>query len=199
MLVDFNDFKSVLAQCFQWYQASIATIKQITKSEQTKNLFDDGQQDKFETGFRDDKAFSANSKGDTFDANFAGFDTGGMQPDAAMLREFGLPVPLHMNEDFSMRASMNKNETRSSLSRRTGRLDHIEDINTLKQKHHDAANEFRAGSQGDVYADTFGRFKFREHDQNGTIIPNQYLDGIDMPGEKSQFFTGQFSDFYQEK
>lgn len=43
MLVDFNDFKSVLAQCFQWYQTSTATIKQITKSEQTKNLFDDGQ------------------------------------------------------------------------------------------------------------------------------------------------------------
>ena len=51
--------------------------------------------------------FSANSKGDSFAANFAGFDTGGMQPDAAMLREFGLPVPLHMNEDFSLRASMN--------------------------------------------------------------------------------------------
>ena len=107
MLVDFNDFKSVLAQSFQWYQASTETIKSITKSEQTKNLFDDGQQDKFETGFKDDRVFSANSKGSSFAANFAGFDTGGIQPDAAMLREFGLPVPLHMNEDFTMRASMN--------------------------------------------------------------------------------------------
>lgn len=78
--------------------------------------------------------FSANSKGDSFAANFAGFDTGGMQPDAAMLREFGLPVPLHMNEDFSLRASMNQNETGSSIGRRTGGLNDIEDISAMKQR-----------------------------------------------------------------
>ena len=69
----------------------------------------------------------------------------------------------------------------------------------MKQKIQDGANEFKAGSLGDVYADTFGRFKFREHDKNGLIVPNQYLDGIEMPGEQTQYFTGQFSDFYEEK
>lgn len=78
--------------------------------------------------------FSGNSKGSSFAANFAGFDTGGMQPDAAMLREFGLPVPLHMNDDFSMRASMKGNETGSSIGRRTGGLNDIEDINAMKQR-----------------------------------------------------------------
>jgi len=33
MAVDFEDFKFVLAQCFQWYQSCMATIKQITETE----------------------------------------------------------------------------------------------------------------------------------------------------------------------
>ena len=114
LLVEFEDFKSVLAQCFQWYQTSNDTIKKITESEQKTNLFEDGQQDKFETGFKEDRVFSANSKGSSFAANFNGFDTGSIKPDAAMLREFGLPVPMHMNEEFLKRGSMSKNDAGSS-------------------------------------------------------------------------------------
>jgi len=57
-------------------------------------VFKDGQQDKFETGFKHDR--NSASKGSDFAAEFHGLENS-MQPDAAILREFGLPVPI---EDF---------------------------------------------------------------------------------------------------
>ena len=30
-------------------------------------------------------------------------------------------------------------------------------------------------------------------------IPNEYLDGVELPGEKTKYYTGQFSDFFEEK
>ena len=103
MLVDFQDFKCVLAQCFQWYQTFDKTVKEITETEQNKNVFDDHQSDKFETGVKNERNMFSTASKSSFTGGFKGFDTGAMQPDAAMLREFGLPVPMSMNGDFSVR------------------------------------------------------------------------------------------------
>lgn len=41
----------------------------------------------------------------------------------------------------------------------------------------DAAREFRGAARGEVIADRFGRFKFRERDAvTGAVKPNPYLD-----------------------
>lgn len=47
-----EDFKYLLAQCFQWYQGCSNLVKEITKTEQATNLFDKEQSDKFETGYQ---------------------------------------------------------------------------------------------------------------------------------------------------
>lgn len=40
-----DDFKYMLAQCFQWYQGCSELIKDITTSEQATNLFDKEKSD----------------------------------------------------------------------------------------------------------------------------------------------------------
>jgi len=37
--LDVQDLKTVLGECCQWYLAANQTIKEITKTEQTKNVF----------------------------------------------------------------------------------------------------------------------------------------------------------------
>ena len=85
-----------------------------------------------------------------------------MQPDAAMLREFGLPVPVSPYEaDFSGRAGQNQNDTVSSMGRRD---DQADELRLLQQRISDGADTLKAGARGDIMADKFGRFKFREQD-----------------------------------
>ena len=83
----------------------------MTKTEQEKNVFDDHQSDKFETGVKNDRNMFSTASKSSFNGGFKGFDTGAMQPDAAMLREFGLPVPMSMNGEFSVRGVMSGNDT----------------------------------------------------------------------------------------
>lgn len=48
----------------------------------------------------------------------------------------------------------------------------------------DTVREFRGAARGDVIADRFGQFKFRERDSiTGAVKPNPYLDDELRDGE----------------
>ena len=89
--MDERDFKFILSQAFKWYQTSTYISSGIAESEKNQNVFNDAQSDKFQTK-SEKQMFTKASRGSSF-KEFTGFDTGGIQPDVAMLREFGLPVP----------------------------------------------------------------------------------------------------------
>ena len=84
-----EDLKCLLGQFGQWYLVASQTIKEILEKEKTKNVFEN---DKFETGYKDAGGFLSESQEQL--AENVEFDTGGMRPDSALLREFGLPVPI---------------------------------------------------------------------------------------------------------
>lgn len=84
--VELEDLKCVLGEFGQWFLATENDIKAITKQEETKNVF---ANDTFETGYKDQGIES----GATIAKN-TNFDMGDMRPGSALLREFGLPVPI---------------------------------------------------------------------------------------------------------
>ena len=168
--VEIDDFKFVLAQCFQWYQSWSNIIKEIIRVEKEKNFFDDGKSDKFETGFKDRGMFATKSRG----SSVAAFFDSGLQPDIGMLREFGLPVPQAMNEEYYSKNSLNMEGDEMGSMLRTGAnasraCDADEEVKKINQRMQDSVNQYKGALKGDLFADSYGNFKFREVDEFGAI------------------------------
>ena len=167
-------------------------------------MFDDANQDKFETGYKDDGFFSNQSRNSLPGLGKCDLDSGGMRPDSALLREFGLPVPRNYEQDMggSYRAdvfadtvgsSAHGSFRRTSMTSKQEREEQRkEDLKTIKERLNASAKEqFARTKRGEQMADRFGRMKFREIDENGTFKPIEDLDdNMPVHGQKFSFFRG---------
>lgn len=78
-----------------------------------------------------------------------------------MLREFGLPVPDSMLQEFASSNFGRQDDPYSSENnQRNSFYNGAESFKMVNRKIKDAANEV-SQSKGDIKADTFGNFKFR--------------------------------------
>ena len=215
--VDGADFKYVLAQAFQWYQRFQAKIKAIIESEQTKNLFDDGQSNKFKTGYKDFvDAFKKGMNGEDSYQPLSGLSTGDMKPDAALLREFGLPVPRNFEADMEAQKQNRRQDSFFGIDSPGGHerqnsmamggsfkhdFDVADDFKTVKDRMEQSIRDYKVGIKGDLFADRYGDMKFREIDQNGmVVIPSQdQIDGLTPTGESYAYYSTLFKSQYLEK
>ena len=209
--VEIEDFKFILAQCFQWYQKELKTVKTVIEAEQKTTLFDEGNKDQFETGYdvKDKNAGLmqlATADGESPFPKINGLDTGGIRPSSAMLRDFGLPVPHdHSNRGGGARLSATGgtmddqggmiNDPSSPLydRRRGGSLrpagaeSQEYDFSHVKKSMERAiSRDTRATGmsfKGEMMTDRFGSMKFREFDDTGRIKTNEL---IDMPAAKNE-------------
>lgn len=95
-------------------------------------------------------------------------DTGGMRPDSALLREFGLPVPIDFDNLAARGMKLDSRRGTSSLISSRGREEQqAQDYRTIKDRIERSAREYRGGARGDMIADKYGNMTFREFDERG--------------------------------
>lgn len=180
-------------------------VKEVTEDEQKTTLFEDEKKDEFATGYND-KAAGLNQHSTSRRASkmkVDGLDTGGLRPSSALLREFGLPVPHEegkIKQDTHGSTIGMIHDPSSPLYDRKRRTSLLSgdatdfDFSIVKKNIDRAAssNVDKVSMRGEVITDRFGKKKFREIDESGRLIPNEFLDVPPAKGESNQLFQTNF-------